>query len=106
MQNRYTREFISARKTSHKHNEKDLGRLRQLSAGVCVNYKVRKPQQRHITSPGMCVNTRSVNSTRGTSSGRFMDGCTSGGVSGPRIYTHARWELPKAMTQVFTVVLV
>ena len=104
MQNRYTREFISARKTSHKHNEKDLGRLRQLSAGMCVNYKVDKLQQRHITSPGMCVNTRSVNSTRGTSSGCCMDGC--GGVSGPRIYTHARCELPKATTQVFTVVLV
>ena len=44
----HTRELISAQKTSHKHNNKDVSRLR--------------------LSPGICVNTRYINSTRGTSS--------------------------------------
>ena len=30
MQNQHTRELISARKTSHKHNNKDLSRLREV----------------------------------------------------------------------------
>ena len=36
MQNHHTRELISARNTSHKHN-KDLSRLRELSPGMRVN---------------------------------------------------------------------
>ena len=44
----HARELITAWKTSHKHNNKDLSRLWQLS-------------------PGMHVNTRDMNSTRGTS---------------------------------------
>ena len=44
----HTRELISAQMTSHKHNNKDVSRLR--------------------LSPSICVNTRYINSTRGTSS--------------------------------------
>ena len=32
VQNQHTRELISVRKTSHKHNKKDLSRLRLLSS--------------------------------------------------------------------------
>ena len=35
----------------------------------------------------------------------LWQGCTSGGVYVPCVYTHARWELPE-VTQVFVVVLV
>ena len=45
--NRQTGELISPRQTSHEHNNEDLSRLRQLS-------------------PGMRVNTRYTNSTKGT----------------------------------------
>ena len=50
-QNQNTKELISPRKMSHKHNNKDLSRLRQLS-------------------PGMRVQTQYINATRGTSRGR------------------------------------
>ena len=48
LQNQQTRELISAWKSSHKHNNKDLSSIRWLS-------------------PGMQVNKRCVNSTRSTS---------------------------------------
>ena len=35
--NLHIREIINARKTSHKHNNKDLSRLRKLSPGMRVN---------------------------------------------------------------------
>ena len=47
--NQHTREIISAPKMSHKHDKKDLSRLRSLS-------------------PGVRVNSRYINSTTGTSS--------------------------------------
>ena len=47
IQRQHTRELISTWKTSHKHNNKDLRCLRSLS-------------------PGMWVNTRDINPTRGT----------------------------------------
>ena len=57
-QNQHTRELISAQKTSHKHNHKDLCRLQKLSTG-------------------MQVSTRYINSTRGTSSNRDNQICRS-----------------------------
>ena len=55
-QNQHTRELISAQKTSHKH--KDPCHLQQLSTG-------------------MRVSTRYINSTKGTSSDRDNQICTS-----------------------------
>ena len=54
MKTQHTRELISARKTSHKYNNKDLRRLQYLS-------------------PGMRVNTRYINSTRATSSAEHLE---------------------------------
>ena len=82
LQNQHTRKVISTQKTSHKHNHKDPSRLRYLS-------------------PGMHVNTRSINSTRGTPSrrctyggvyGPCIWGCNSCGIYVPCIYAHARWQ--------------
>ena len=81
-QNQHTRELITAQKTSPKHNNKDPSPLRYLS-------------------PGMHVNTRYVNSTRGTSSKRRTFGgvmylvfeSATGGIYVPCIYVHARWPL-------------
>ena len=47
MQNQVTRELISAWNALHKHNNKDLSRLRQLTWHACKR-KVRKLQQRCI----------------------------------------------------------
>ena len=33
----------------------------------------------------------------GRGEGSFYLGCAFGGVSVPRIYSHARWQLPKAI---------
>ena len=68
VQNQHTRELISARKTSHKHNNTDLSRLRRLSSGMHIN-------TRYINStsgtPSAINSTRgtpsAINSTRGTS---------------------------------------
>ena len=49
VQNQHARELINAQKSSHKRNNKDRSCLRELS-------------------PGMRVNARYINSTRGTSS--------------------------------------
>ena len=87
VQNQHTRELIRAWKTSHKYNNKDPSCLRELS-------------------PGICVNTRYTNSTRGISSYPHW-GCTSGrvyvpciswrctscGLCVPCIYMHARWVI-------------
>ena len=64
VQNQHTRELISVWKTSHKRNSKDL---------ICLL----------LLTPGMRVNTRHINCTRGTS---------SSGVYVPCIYSHARWR--------------
>ena len=85
VQNQQTRELISARKTSHRHSNKDLIRLRELSPGRGTSSKINMTKRQYIN--------------------RCVWWCTSGGVSVRCIYTHARWELRQA-TRVFVVVLV
>ena len=58
--NEQTRELISARMTSHKHDNKDTSRLPKLS-------------------PGKRINTRYLNSTRCTPSVRVQELCESRG---------------------------
>ena len=50
--NQQTRELISARKTSHKHNNKDLSRLRKLSPGI--QYDITRSLET-LTNFGECV---------------------------------------------------
>ena len=47
-QNQHTRELISTRKTSHKHSNKDLSRLRYTLTWHASKYKVHKLHQRYI----------------------------------------------------------
>ena len=51
-ENQHARELISAEKTSHKHNNKDLSRLLVTLTWHACKYKVHKLHHRHILKEG------------------------------------------------------
>ena len=88
------------KKGMDKHNIKALN-LKAPSLKT-LSLKALSPKS---TRKGVNQRSKHVTQHKKKDPSHLIWGCTSGGVTGPCVYMHTRWELPQ-MTRVFVAVLV